>query len=154
MNLRAVRGGSHGAATYRLREDEHGHRPRQPSPLLQRADINSRLSGGHEGARRMAGAALAGHPMGSVAEAAGNRLSAQYPANQLIEPHKSWCLRELASLQSLVGTLSLCPASWTSGAAQLPATSLPTSAGGPSGLISQEDFSLRLTRELAPLPGA
>lgn len=39
------------------------------------------VSQGQEGAWRMAGAALVGHPMGSVAEAAGNSLSAQYPAN-------------------------------------------------------------------------
>lgn len=57
------------------------------------------------------------------------------------------------SLQSLVGALSLSGKLDPRGR-PAPSNAAAPSAGGPSGLISQEGFPLRLTAELALLPGA
>ena len=96
--------------------------------------------------------ALVQHPAESVAEAAGNSLSAQHPANYLTEPHKSWHLRERAGLLCLMVS-ALWLASWTPGGC--PATS--RSAARPCRwslwAVSQGGFPLRQTVELAPFPG-
>ena len=96
--------------------------------------------------------ALVQHPAESMAEAAGNSLSAQHPANYLTEPHKSWHLREMAALLCLTVS-ALWLASQTPGGCPATSSSAARHCRWSFWAVSQGGFPLRLTAELAPFVG-